>query len=53
MMVEMKSREVAAEEQKAEKGKTFGTVPTITTEADHDDEKVKQGATVSMVKQGP
>ena len=47
MMVEIKSREVVAEEQQAEKGKTFGTVPTITTEADQDDEQVKQGATVS------
>ena len=47
MMVEMKSRKVVAEEQKAEKGKTFGTVPTITTEADQDNEQVKQGATVS------
>ena len=32
-MVGMKSRDVVAEEPKAEKGKTFGTVSTITTDA--------------------
>ena len=31
MMVGMKSRDVVAEEPKAEKGKTFGTVSTVTT----------------------
>ena len=31
MMVELKSREAAAEGPKAEKGRTFGTVSTITT----------------------
>ena len=44
MMVGMKSRDVAAEEPKAEKGRTFGTVSTITTEAIQDDDQVKQGA---------
>ena len=44
MMVGMKSRDVAAEEPKAEKGRTFGTVSTITTEANQDDDQVKQGA---------
>ena len=32
------------EEPKAEKGKTFGTVSTITTEAYQDDDQVKQRA---------
>ena len=44
MMVGMKSRDVAAEESKAEKGRTFGTVSTITTEANQDDDQVKKGA---------
>ena len=43
----MKSRDVVAEEPKAEKGKTFGTVSTITTEANQDDDQVKQGAAAS------
>ena len=47
MMVGMKSRDVVAEEPKAEKGKTFGTVSTITTEANQDDDLVKQGAAAS------
>ena len=38
MMVGMKSRDVAAEEPKAEKGRTFGTASTITTEANQDDD---------------
>ena len=33
-----------AEKPKDEKGKTFGTVSTITTEANQDDDRVKQGA---------
>ena len=33
MMIGMKSRDIVAGEPKAEKGKTFGTVSTITTEA--------------------
>ena len=47
MMVGMKSRDVVAEEPKAEKGKTFGAVSTITTEANQDDDQVKQGAASS------
>ena len=44
MMVGMKSRDIVTEEPKAEKGKTFGTVSTITTGANQDDDQVKQGA---------
>ena len=44
MMVGMKSRDTVMGEPKAEKGKTFGTVSTITTEANQDDDQVKQGA---------
>ena len=44
MMVGIKSRDIVTEEPKAEKGKTFGTVSTITTEANQDDDQVKQGA---------
>ena len=47
MMVVMKSRDIVEEEPKAEKGKTFGTVSTITTEANQDDDQVKHGATAS------
>ena len=47
VMVGMKSRDVVAEEPKAEKGKTFGTISTITTEANQDDDQVKQGAAAS------
>ena len=36
-----------AEESKAEKGKTFGTVMTITLEANQDDDQIKQGAATS------
>ena len=43
MMVGMKSRDAAAEEPKAEKGRTFGTVSTITTEANQDEDQVNQG----------
>ena len=45
MMVGMKSRDIVEEETKAEKGKTFGTVSTITTEANQDDDQVKHGVT--------
>ena len=41
MMVGMKSRDIVTEEPKAEKGKTFST---ITTEANQDDDQVKQRA---------
>ena len=44
MMVGMKSRDIVTGEPKAEKGKTFGTVSTITTEANQDDDQIKQGA---------
>ena len=44
MMVGMKSRDIVTGEPKAEKGKTFGTVSTITTEANQNDDQVKQGA---------
>ena len=47
MMVGMKSRDIVEEEPKAEKGKTFGTVSTITAEAEQDDDQVKHGATAS------
>ena len=47
MMVGMKSRDIVEEELKAEKGKSFGTVSTITTEADQDDDQVNHGATAS------
>ena len=42
MMVGMKSRDIVEEEPKAEKGKTFGTVSTITA-----NDQVKHGATAS------
>ena len=44
MMVGMKSRTIVTEEPKAEKGKTIGTVSTKTTEANQDEDQVKQGA---------
>ena len=44
MMVGMKSRDIVTGEPKAEKGKTFGTVSTKTTEANQDEDQVKQGA---------
>ena len=47
MMIGMKSRDVVEEEQKAEKGKMFGTVSTRTTEANRDDDQAKHGATAS------
>ena len=47
MMVGMKSRDTVEDETKAEKGKTFGTVSTITTEANQGDDQVKHGATAS------
>ena len=46
-MVGIKSREIVEEEPKAEKGKTFGTVSTKTTEATQDNDQVKHGATAS------
>ena len=51
IMVGMKSRDIVTGEPKAEKGKTFGTVSTITIEADQDDDQVKRGAAAnSMAK---
>ena len=44
MMVGMKSRDIVTGEPKAVNVKTFGTVSTITTEANQDDDQVKQGA---------
>ena len=49
-MVGMKSRDIVTGEPKAEKGKKFGTVSTITTEANQDDDQVKQGAANNMAK---
>ena len=50
MMVGMKSRDIVTGEPKAEKGKTFGTVSTITTEANQDDDQVKQGAAANNIE---
>ena len=43
MMVGMKSRDAAVEETKAEKGKTFGTVSTRTTDTDQNEEQIRPG----------
>ena len=50
MMVGMQSRDIVTGEAKAEKGKTFGTVSTITTEANQDDDQVKQGAVANNME---
>ena len=47
MMVGMKSRDIVEDERKAEKGKMFGTVSTITIEANQGNDQVKHGATAS------
>ena len=44
MMVGMKSRDIVTEEPKAEKGKTFGTVSTKTTDTNQDEDQVRPGA---------
>ena len=44
IMVGMKSRDAAAEEPKAEKGKTLGTVLTKTTDTDQSEGQVRPGA---------
>ena len=44
MMVGMKSRNAVAEELKAERSKTFGTVLTKTTEADQSEDQVRPSA---------
>ena len=43
IMVGMKSRDAAAEEPKAEKGKTFGTVSTKTTDTDQNEDQIRPG----------
>ena len=43
MMVGMKSRDAAVEETKAEKGKTFGTVSTRTTDTDQNEDQKRPG----------
>ena len=47
MMVGKKSNDIVEGEQKAEKGRTFGTVSTRTTEANRDVDQAKHGATAS------
>ena len=41
-MVGMKSRDAAAEEPKAEKGKTFGTFSTKTTDSDQNEDQIRR-----------
>ena len=41
IMVGMKSRDATAEKLKAEKGKTFGTVSTKTTDADQNEDQIR------------
>ena len=43
IMVGMKSRDAAVEETKAEKGKTFGTVSTRTTDIDQNEDQIRPG----------
>ena len=50
MMVGMKPRDKKEVEPTAEKGKTFGTVSTITTEAIQNNEQIKHGATANHEK---
>ena len=42
MMVGIKSRDIVTGEPKAEKGKTFGTVSTKTTEANQDEDQLNR-----------
>ena len=44
MKVGMKTRDIVTEEPKAEKGKTFGTVSTKTTDTDQNEDQVRPGA---------
>ena len=44
MMVGMKPRDIVTEEPKAEKGKTFGTVSTKTTDTDQNKDQIRPGA---------
>ena len=41
-MVGMKPRDAAAEEPKAEKGKTFGTISTKTTDSDQNEDQIRR-----------
>ena len=50
-MVGMKPREKEEVVPATEKGKTFGTISAITTEAKQDDEQVTQEATANQDKQ--
>ena len=43
IMVGMKSRDTAAGEPKAEKGKTFGTISTKTTDTDQNEDQIRPG----------
>ena len=43
IMVGMKSRDAVMEETKAEKGKTFGTVSTRTTDTDQNEDQIRLG----------
>ena len=43
IMVGMKSRDAAAEEQKAEKGKKFGTASTKMTDTDQNEDQIRPG----------
>ena len=43
IMVGMKSRDAVVEETKAEKGKTFGTVSTRTTDTDQNEDQIRPG----------
>ena len=43
IMVGMKSRDAAVEETKAEKGKTFGTISTRTTDTDQNEDQIRPG----------
>ena len=43
IMVGMKSRDASVEETKAEKGKTFGTVSTRTTDDDQNEDQIRSG----------
>ena len=47
MMVGMKARDIVAEEPEAEKGKTFGTVSTKTTDTDQNEDQARPGATAN------
>ena len=43
MMVGMRSKDAAVEETKTEKGKTFGTVSTRTTDTDQNEDQIRPG----------